>query len=406
MNKRISRVIALLAVILVLVIAVDVVVIARSHHVGETSVSESVEGETKKSKKNKEEETEAETTTEAPSEVTIVAVGDNLIHDTLIAAGKQDDGNYNYDSFYTEIKPYVEPADIAIINQETILGGDVREYSGYPMFNSPQEIGDATVNAGFDVFTCATNHAMDVFSKGIESELNYFDTKQPQLIHLGLNKSEEEYNTITYYDKNNIRFALLNYTYGTNGISLPDDKPWIVNLLEKDKVTKDITEARKNADVVIVFPHWGEEYNTGTISEQEDYVKLFSELGVDIVIGTHPHVIEPVKWVTNESSGQKMLVYYSLGNFISHQRQLETLIGGMAEITVRKENGTITITNAKMAPVVTWYSSGGNGYRYKVYRLKDYTDDIASGHVRDFATPNKFRGVYEEVIDEEFRTDD
>ena len=404
MNKRINRVLALLAVILVIVVAVDIIVITDAKRSGvsgdsQPAVSDTAEAET---------EDEAEETTEPllTGEVTIVAVGDNLIHDTLIEAGKQEDGSYNYDSFYTEIKPYIEPADIAIINQETILGGEVREYSGYPMFNSPQEIGDAAVNAGFDIFTCATNHAMDVFSAGIESELDYFDTKQPQVVHLGLNRSEEDYNTITYYEKNNIKFALLNYTYGTNGISLPDDKPWIVNLLDKEKVTKDITEARQNADVVVVFPHWGEEYNTGTVQEQRDYVQLFSDLGVDIVIGCHPHVIEPVEWVTNETTGHKMLVYYSLGNFISHQRQLETLIGGMAELTVKKEGDTISITNAKLAPVVTWYSLTGSGYHYKVYRLKDYTEEMADSHVRDFASPANFRGVYEEVIDEEFRTDD
>ena len=404
MNSNIRKLIGVLAAILVIVVAVDVLVIAKRTH---SPSFASGTGNSSVSQKADETTTEEETTeAQLSGEVSLVAVGDNLIHDTLIESGKQSDGTYNYDSFYTEIKPYIEPADIAIINQETILGGTVREYSGYPMFNSPQEIGDAAVNAGFDVFTCATNHAMDVFSAGIFSELDYFDNKQPQVIHLGLNRTEEDYNKITYYEKNNIKFAFLNYTYGTNGISLPDDKPWIVNLLDKEKVTKDITEARQNADVVIVFPHWGEEYNTGTVSEQEDYVKLFSELGVDIVIGTHPHVIEPVKWVTNETTGKKMLVYYSLGNFISHQRQLETLIGGMAEITVKKENGTVSITNAKMAPVVTWYSQPGSTYKYKVYRLKDYTSDMASSHIRDFASPSNFRGVYEEVIDEEFRTED
>ena len=398
MKSKSNGFIAFFVILLAVVIAVDGYVIFNRVH-GREKVSTSVQT------------TDAVTTTEEPStepeasEVSIVAVGDNLIHDTLIASGKQDDGSYDYTSFYEKISKYIQPADIAIINQETILGGEVREYSGYPMFNSPQEIGDAAIDAGFDVFTCATNHAMDVGAAGIESELEYFKTKQPQLVHLGLNASEKEYNTITYYEKNNVKFAFLNYTYGTNGIKLPESKPWIVNLLEKEKVTSDIKEARENADVVIVFPHWGEEYSTDISSQQKEYTTLFSDLGVDIVIGCHPHVIEPVQWVTNETTGKQMLVYYSLGNFISHQRDLETLIGGMAEITVKKENGEISITSAKMAPVVTWYKKSGDTYSYRVYMLKDYTDEIAASHIRDFATPSQFRGVYEKVIDEEFRTE-
>ena len=196
--------------------------------------------------------------TEGKSKVNIVAVGDNLIHNTLIAAGEQADGSLNYNSFYTEIKKYIEPADIAIINQETILGGDSFEYTGYPSFNSPWEIGDAAIAAGFDVFTCATNHTMDMGTAGIEKELEYFNSHK-EVVHIGTNASEEAYNRITYYQKNNITFALLNYTSSLNGISLPSDKTWIVNMMDKDKITKDVTEARKNADVVIVFPHWGTE---------------------------------------------------------------------------------------------------------------------------------------------------
>ena len=159
---------------------------------------------------------------------------------------------------------------------------------------------------------------------------------------------------------------------------MPKDKPWLVNLMDKDKIRKDITEARKHADVVMVFPHWGTENSHKVSDYQKEYTKLFSDLGVDIVIGSHPHVLQPVAWVTNEKSGKKMLVYYSLGNFISHQINLPQLCGGMAEVTIEKDNGKITISSAKLAPVVCHYSRGGNGFVFSVYKLSDYTDELAA----------------------------
>ncbi|MBQ7203131.1 MAG: CapA family protein [Eubacterium sp.] len=335
------------------------------------------------------------------SKVTIVAVGDNLIHNTLIDAGKQDDGSLDYTSFYEEIKGYIEPADLAIINQETMLGGSDFEYSGYPMFNTPWEVGDAAIDAGFDVFTCATNHSMDVGSAGIEKELEYF-SKHPEVTAVGTNASEEDYNKITYVEKNDITFALLNYTYGTNGISLPEDKPYVINMLKEKKVTKDIKEARKNADVVIVFPHWGTENSHQVDEQQKKYIKIFSDLGVDIVIGTHPHVLQPVEWYKNKETGKKMLIYYSIGNFISHQINLNQMCGGMAEITVERKDGKIEITNAKLAPVIDYYTSTGNGYKFRVYRLSDYNDDLAASQAQGGATVKYFTNLSKEYISEEF----
>lgn len=336
------------------------------------------------------------------SKVTLVAVGDNLIHNTLIDAGKQDDGSLDYSSFYDNISDYVKSADIACINQETMLGGPDFEYLGYPCFNTPWEVGEAAINAGFDVFTCATNHSLDVQKfAGIEAECTFFE-KHPEVVHIGTNKTEEEYNTVTYYEKNGIKFALLNYTYGTNGIPIPDDKPWCVNMLDEEKVTADVKKARENADCVIVFPHWGTE-NSHEINElQRKYVKIFSDNGVDIVIGTHPHVLQPVEWVTNETTGKKMLVYYSIGNFISHQVNLNQMCGGMAEITVERIDGEIKITSAKLAPVIDFYHNTGNGYRFSVYRLSDYTDEIAGEQAKSGATAKYFTDLAKKIVSEEF----
>ena len=173
--------------------------------------------------------------------------------------------------------------------------------------------------------------------------------------------------------------------------------------MDKDKITKDVTEARKNADCVIVFPHWGTEYSFEVSDYQREYVKLFSDLGVDLVIGCHPHVIEPVEWVTNETTGKKMLVYYSPGNFISHQIDLENLIGGMAQVTIEKKNGEIEITSAKFVPIVCHYKRGESGkFEFNVYKLSDYSNDLANTHAQSGGTVEYFTALFRRVVAEEF----
>lgn len=348
-------------------------------------------------------EVTTQATTNAVSSVSLVAVGDNLIHNTLISAGEQEDGSLDYSSFYENIKNDISSADIAVINQETILGGSEFEYTGYPVFNSPWEIGTAAIDAGFDIFTCATNHSLDKGYAGIEQECAFFD-QHPEVVHVGTNDSEEDYNSIIYYEKNSIRFAILNYTYGTNGIPIPESSPWCVNMMDKEKITADVNAAKQNADVIIVFPHWGTENSTSVSDYQREYVQLFSDLGVDIVIGTHPHVLQPVEWVENETTGKKMLVYYSLGNFISHQTSLNQLCGGMAEIKIEKKNGEISIISAKLVPVVCWYKSSGDKYEFSVYKLSDYTDSIADSHAQrsNGATPDYFREYASDIVSDEF----
>ncbi len=344
----------------------------------------------------------AEKTDVENTKVTLVAVGDNLIHNTLIAAGEQEDGSLDYSALYENIKPDIEKADIAVIDQETVLGGSSFDYTGYPLFNSPWEIGDAAIEAGFDVFNCATNHTMDMGFAGIEKELEFFSQKK-NAVAIGINADERSYHTITYYEKNGITFSFLNYTYGTNGIPLPDDKKWCVNLLDQKKVSADVKEARAHSDVVVVFPHWGTE-NSHEISEyQKEYTKLFSDLGVDIVIGCHPHVIQPVEWVENKKTGKKMIVYYSLGNFISHQIELNQLCGAIAQLTIEKHNDEIEISTAKLVPIICHYNRADNGkFKFNVYKLGDYTDDLASSHSQKGGTVKYFTKLVNDVVDERF----
>lgn len=399
-NKKINLSGKTVAVLIPVIIAIAVVVALAIS--GRVSQTRDTSAQTVTASKLAEVEKTEPTTVSENAKVTLVAVGDNLIHNTLIDAYSGNSTNRDYSAFYENIKPYIQGADIAVINQETMLGGSSFEYAGYPCFNTPWEVADAARNAGFDVFTCATNHSLDVKKySGIEKECEYF-ANHTDVVHTGTNATEEDANTITYYEKNGITFALLNYTEMTNGISLPEDKKWCVNMLTKERVTKDVKEARANADVVMVFPHWGTENSNQVNDMQRDYVSLFSSLEVDIVIGTHPHVLQPVEWVTNEKTGKKTLVYYSVGNFISHQINLNQLVGGMAEITVERVNGKISITSAKLAPVVTYYKSTGSGYKFSVYRLNDYNDDLASSQAQSGLTVGYATDLAKDVISEEF----
>ena len=309
----------------------------------------------------------------------IVAVGDNLLHDVVIAAGLQPDGTYNFDSFYTPIRSDVENADLAIINQETILGGAELGYSGYPCFNSPQEMGDTLVRMGFDVVQQASNHSMDKGAKGIRNAMAYWQQNHPEIVTLGLNETAEaQQNNIAVVEKNGIKFALLNYTYGLNGIPLPDDQPYLVNLLDQELMASHIAKAKTLADVVIVLPHWGTEYVYEPDSLQQEMTQFFAEQGVDIVIGTHPHVVQPMEWV-DRPDGQKMLVYYSLGNLISCQDRTPRMLGGMARITVEKTGEEISITHAGITPLVTHYQNSSD-WNFTVYKLSDYTEELAAKH--------------------------
>lgn len=328
--------------------------------------------------------TASPTPADTATSVTLLAVGDNLIHDQVISSGKQADGTYNYDHLYSNIKDVIASADIAVINQETILGGKAFPYSGYPEFNSPTEIGDAVVKAGFDVVLQATNHTLDMGYQGVKRDLKFWD-RYPQITLLGINKTEADYERIHIIDKNGIKLALLNYTFGFNGHTLPAGKSYLADLLDKQKMEQDIKKADAQADFTIVFPHWGTEYVYHATQMQKDLTQFFYEQGVDLVIGTHPHVLEPVEWIETDGHN-KMLVYYSLGNFISYQREAPRMLGGMAEVTITKDSKGTYISDASITPIVTHYENGPADYNYAIYELKDYSEKLAKLHgVSDIA---------------------
>jgi Putative enzyme of poly-gamma-glutamate biosynthesis (capsule formation) len=311
-----------------------------------------------------------------PAQIKLIMIGDMLLHDVVQYTGEMPDGTYNYDHFFTHIKQDIQNADVAVVNQEVIIGGAEFGISGYPDFNCREEVGDALVKAGFDIILHATNHSMDRGQKGIDNCMNFWDSRYPEIKYLGLNRTQEDYENIYVYEKNGFKIAMLNYTYGLNGIALPSDRPYLVNLLNEEKIKRDLQKAEEIADFTIVYPHWGTEYVYEPDESQRRWAQLFADYGADLVLGAHPHVIEPVEWITG-ASGNQTLVYYSLGNFISAQQAAPRMLGAMAEITLEKDNdGKVFIKDYGVTPLVTHRVFGCG--EITTYKLKDYNDELAS----------------------------
>lgn len=307
--------------------------------------------------------------------IDLMMVGDVLVHEGVWRSGERADGTYDYGHLFAQVAPDARAADLALLNQETVLGGRDLGLSGYPMFNSPQEIGDAEVDAGFNVICSATNHTLDKGEEGLARDLAYWRDRHPEVVVIGAADSQETYDDIYVYEKDGFRVAVLNYTFSTNGIPIPADNPWAVHMLDEDAVRADVARAQGMADLVVVCPHWGTEYQAAPDALQTRYADLFCELGVDVVIGTHPHCLEPVE-VKTRDDGHKTLVYYSLGNFVSTQGQHElTAVGGMARVVMAKDGDGAQVERYELWPTVTHQQ---RGEAFTTYKLADYTDELAA----------------------------
>lgn len=318
-----------------------------------------------------------------PSTISLLMVGDILLHTPVEEAAKQEDGSYNFDAIFANVQEEVQAADLAIVNQEVILGGEELGISGYPAFNAPYAVGDSLVKSGFDVICHGTNHALDKGKKGLLNCINFWREQYPQAAVLGIHDSQESQDEIYIYEQDGLKVAILNFTYGTNGIALPSDMPYAVDLLEEKKVVAAIQKAEELADFTVVCPHWGTEYQLQQSAVQEKWAKLFAEKGVDLVLGTHPHVIQPIEWVTDEETGHEMLVYYSLGNFVnwtsgSGAGIANRMVGGMARVTLMQEDDRVVIAEYGVTPVVCHLEKGTNGVT--VYTLEDYTAELGAAN--------------------------
>lgn len=348
---------------------------------------------------NKDQDYTVAETEDTPLEynISLMAVGDNLMHMGIIYTGLQNDGSYDFTSLYDGIDDFLNKADIKIINQETIFAGNNLGFSGYPYFNSPTQVGDALAEVGFNVVLQSSNHSLDQGVAGIDYCVNYW-TSHPEIllsgIHTPYDETTDEISRIPILTINDKKFAILNYTYAPNYGSASPSVENRMNILcsvnqqshtidytsLNPQVIKDITTAEQIADIVIVCPHWGTEYATTPSSYQQKFAMEMTEAGADLIIGTHPHVVEPVELIT-ASNGNKALCYYSLGNYVSTQKDSKSMLEAMAWVNFHvNENGvSLSLEDSGVIPLVCHYSS--NPVRLqRVYLLEDYTEELAASH--------------------------
>lgn len=340
--------------------------------------------------------------------VSFLGVGDNLIHSSIYNSAKQIDGTYDFSEMYENVVNDIQRSDISFINQETPLGGVELGLSGYPMFNTPSEMVRDLHEAGFNLVNLATNHSLDRYEGGIQNELKAF-AEYPDMVVDGVYLSQEAYDTIPTFEKHGMTFSFLAYTYGTNGIDAAHS--YNVSYFDEQQIRKDVAKAKQMSDVVIVSAHWGNENEFSPSAFQKYYAQLFADLEVDVVIGTHPHVIQPIEWITGKN-GNETLVVYSLGNFIGGMLGVNNAINGMIQFDFVKKDSEITIEHVKWTPLFIHFERYGEDMvddrnEYKSYKVYEYSDQLGSQHALHHyegqsVTIDYIMSITKQVIGDEF----
>ncbi len=324
-------------------------------------------------------------------DIQLMMVGDNLMHMGIVRTGLQKDGSYNYDFLFDGIRDFLEEAEIRMINQETVFGGNALGFSGYPEFNSPTQVGDAIAGAGFNVVLHASNHAADQGAEGLLHCVDFWK-QYPEVAVAGIHPKDES--PLQIVTVGEVDLAILNYTYSANHAVLSedveghldmlcnyDDETGAIDLtqLHPDVLT-DIAEAEEMADVVIVCPHWGNEYTTKPSVYQKKFAMEMTHAGADIIIGTHPHVVQPMEWIEAEN-GNRALCYYSLGNYVSTQKNPICMLEAMAWVNIHVAEDEITVSeeNTGVIPMICHYTAGPVRLK-QVYLLENYTKEQADSH--------------------------
>ena len=315
------------------------------------------------------------------STASVIAVGDNLYHGSLIESGENDSGTWNYDKIYEKVTDEIQAADVAMVDQETVFTTEHDAVSSYPSFATPTEVGDALIKAGFDVIESATNHIDDYGSDFMEETFNFWSTNYPDIPVLGIHPTEEDANNVKTLEVNGIKISFLDYTYGTNNGGAGEGKEYMIDLFDKAKVSSMIQKAKASSDVLIFVAHWGKEEEAMPTEYEKEWATFLMQQGVDVVIGGHPHILQPYGRMSDDQ-GHNMLIFYSLGNFVSTQQTLTGLLEGMASFTIQKsvKNGvtTIDILDPTVKPMVMHYNKDEGVFN--PYMLEDYTEELASQH--------------------------
>lgn len=315
--------------------------------------------------------------------INMAVIGDIMCHTTNFNdAYDSETDSYDFSRVFTDIRDYIQNADIAIGNLETTFAGKKTGYTGYPTFNTPEQLAKNIKDLGIDVVSTANNHSLDKRYAGLESTLNELDNVN--LSHTGTYRSKEEQETILIKDVNGIKIAFLSFTYGTNGIPVPSGKDYCINLIDENLIIDQISKAKAlNPDLICVSMHWGDEYKLKQNATQEKLANLLFENGVDIIFGSHPHVLEPMEKRTiklSDGTTKDGFVIYSLGNFMSGQVAENTMNSIILQLQVTKHSDSkITIDSVKYIPIYMYDKGTGQKERYKILDINKTITSYRNG---------------------------
>ena len=338
----------------------------------------------------------------------ILAAGDIMVHTPQLKAQyNASTKTYNFDNNFKYVKKYIEKADYSLANLETTLAGnDVYKYSSYPMFNSPDELADALKNAGFDLLSTINNHSYDKGAAGIDASRAHWAAMPDDVVTMGF-YNLETYDDYAYQTVNGITFGYLSYTEHTNGLPTPSDATYgVVYLSDLDTIERQIAAMRPNCDVLVVSCHWGVEGSHDVVDSQRQMAQWLADRGVDLIIGTHPHVTQTAEWLTG-AGGNTSFVAYSLGNFLNAQSSADNVIGAVLDLTFQKTtqldgSSAVEMQDPKLHCVVTQYEDGWKNVR--VYPYPAYTDEMGAAHGNFTLTREYIESVLYSSIDEQFIT--
>ena len=342
---------------------------------------------------NKNSQIAVSTSTKKNITINMAFTGDIMCHNTIYndAFDKQTN-SYDFSYIFDDIKYNIQTADISIGNLETTFAGASKGYSSYPTFNTPENLAYTLKKVGFDVLSTANNHCYDSGYNGIESTIDYLD--DADISHTGTYKSEEDQNKILIKNVKGIKIAFLSFTYGTNGIKVPSDKSYSVNLIDKNLIKKQLSLAtEQNPDMICVSMHWGTEYQTTPNAEQKDLTNFLFENGADIIIGNHPHVLqnfEKREITLNDGSKKDGLVIYSLGNFLADQNKKYTRDSAILNLSVTKNiDEKIEINSVKYIPTYIYKDTSKSSQKFKIINLENAIESYEAGY-----SPNLSKNTY------------
>ncbi|MBQ8249645.1 MAG: CapA family protein [Clostridia bacterium] len=314
--------------------------------------------------------------------ISFLAAGDNVIHPCIYMDAERrataETRAYDFKPMYADVIDYIASFDLAFINQETLMCGEGFELSGYPHFNSPQDLGRDLLDIGFDIVSIANNHMCDKGAKGLSATIDFWESEEmSDILMIGGYRDREDYDNIRMIERDGVKIAFLAYTYDTNGLRLPVSSELVVPYINDNDIIRQCELAKNAADLVFVSIHWGEENISTPTAEQKRVAKLLADNGADVIIGHHPHVLQPIEWI--ETDHGETLCIYSLGNLLSAMQYWQNMVGGFLTFDiVAMSDGELTIESPEFIPTAFFY--GPSYFNSHLYFLRDYPADVAKNH--------------------------